>query len=92
MSTELVGLDPLVAHYLRASRADNTRRAYESDLKHFVAWGGGVPSTPDEIVQYLAHYGSTLRPSTLRRHLAAIASAHRDVEQVDPLKRLLLLG
>jgi integrase len=79
-------LDPLVAQYLLASRADNTRRAYESDLKRFVAWGGNIPSTSDEIMRYLAQNGSALRPSTLRRHLAAIASAHRDLGVTDVTK------
>jgi len=86
MTLGLARPDPLVEQYLRASRADNTLRAYESDLRHFAAWGGTIPSTADQIVRYLAHHGSTLKPSTLRRHLAAIASAHSDMGLADPTK------
>ena len=35
-----LSLDPLVAEYVLASRADNTRRAYDVDLRHFQKWGG----------------------------------------------------
>ena len=36
-------LPDAVAGYVRASLADNTRRAYLSDLRHFEAWGGSTP-------------------------------------------------
>jgi integrase len=79
-------LDPLVEHYLSASRAENTRRAYESDLRGFREWGGAIPADAAAVVRYVAHNAGALRPSTLRRHLAAIASAHRDLGCDDPTK------
>jgi site-specific recombinase XerD len=79
-------LDPLVEHYLSASRSENTRRAYESDLRGFRKWGGMIPTDVTAVVRYVAHHAGTLRPSTLRRHLAAIASAHRDLGTNDPTK------
>jgi len=66
-----------VAGYVRDSLAENTRRAYLSDLAHFEAWGGTVPATPDVIASYLAAHGETLSISTLTRRLASIAKAHR---------------
>ena len=35
-----------VAALVEASIADNTRRAYRSDLDHFAAWGGTLPAEP----------------------------------------------
>jgi integrase len=83
-------LDPAVAEYLLAARALNTHRAYACDLADFEAWGGHVPSTPDEIARYVAQRASALRPSTLRRRLAALASIHRDRGLADPTKATLV--
>jgi integrase len=83
-------LDPAVAEYLLAARAPNTHRAYACDLADFEAWSGHVPSNPDEIARYVAQRASTLRPSTLRRRLAALASIHRDRGFADPTKATLV--
>jgi integrase len=90
MSRTAASVDPLVARYLLASRSANTRRAYKADLLHFGAWGGALPSTPDEVARYLACFAGKLRASTLLRHLSAIASAHRDLEVADPTKSPLV--
>jgi integrase len=82
--------DPLVAEYCRAARADNTRRAYAADLAHFRHWGGHLPSTPDAVARYLAQHAATLKPVTLRRRLAALATAHRDHGAADPTKHTLV--
>ncbi len=82
--------DPLVAEYLLAARADNTNRAYDADLRHFRAWGGHLPSDPDEIVRYLAQHAGVLRPGTLYRRLAALATAHHDRGLPDPTKHPLV--
>lgn len=82
--------DPAVAEYLLASRAPNTHRAYAFDLADFQAWGGSVPSSPEEIASYLASRAGQLRPSTLKRRVAALASAHRDQGYADPTKAVLV--
>ena len=38
-------LDPLVKTYVHAAVSDNTRRAYRSDLRHFLDWGGTIPAS-----------------------------------------------
>ncbi len=43
-----------VAALVEASIADNTRRAYRSDLAHFAAWGGQLPAEPALVASYLA--------------------------------------
>lgn len=82
--------DDLVAEYLQASRADNTRRSYESDIRDFQSWGGHVPSSADEIARYIAERAQSLKPSTLHRRLAALAALHRDQALADPTKNPLV--
>ena len=77
-------LPPDVARYLQASVAENTRRAYQSDLEHFAQWGGAIPATPVQIASYLASHATTHKVATLRRRLAAIAKAHQDRQLSEP--------
>ena len=83
-------LHDAVSMYLEAARAPNTRRAYDFDLEDFHAWGGHLPSSPDEVTRYLANRAGCLRPSSLRRRLAALASLHHDRGYPDPTKATLV--
>jgi integrase len=69
-------LPDTVARYVRASLADNTRRAYLSDLAHFESWGGRIPASPETVARYLAAHAGTLRIATLVRRIASISKAH----------------
>lgn len=69
-------ISPEVSDYLRASLADNSRRAYRSDLNHFLAWGGTIPASPEMVVQYLAHHAGQHAIATLARRLVSIGKAH----------------
>lgn len=86
-------LAPLVAQartYIAAAKADNTRRAYRSDWKHFAAWCENnslppLPASPDSIALYLtslARAGN--RPSTIQRRLTSISQAHRAAGHTSP--------
>jgi len=68
--------DASVRKYLDAALADNTLRAYRADLKHFMAWGGVIPASPEQVATYVAHHATTLASTTLTRRLVAIARAH----------------
>jgi integrase len=70
-------LNAEIAKYVQESLAENTRRAYLSDLAHFEAWGGSIPSTPEQVAGYLAAHARTLKPATLDRRLVAISKAHK---------------
>jgi hypothetical protein len=74
-STELVPAST-VSDYVSAATAHNTRRAYRSDLDHFVAWGGSIPSTPEQIAAYLAAHAGTHKAATLKRRVVSIGLAH----------------
>ena len=65
-----------VEDYLRAAIAANTRRAHESDLRQFLAWGGTIPASPETVATYLADRAGDLVVASLERHLASISRAH----------------
>jgi integrase len=66
----------LVVGCVRDSLAENTRRAYLSDLGHFERWGGSVPASEGTIASYLADHAHTLSVATLVRRTASISKAH----------------
>jgi len=73
---KLTPLDPVpneVAAFIEASIADNTRRAYRSDLAHLSAWGGTLPAEPALVASYLAAHAETLSVAikAVKEHLAA---------------------
>lgn len=70
--------DEQVFKYLNAALAENTVLAYRTDLNHFLAWGGTIPANPERIANYIAHFASSLAPSTISRRLVAIGHAHAD--------------
>lgn len=65
-----------VRELIRHGHSENTRRAYASDLRAFIAWGGSIPTSPEELARYIADQGGRLHPSTIQRRLTAIAAAH----------------
>ena len=69
-------LPQTIADYVAAATSDNTRRAYQSDLRMFLAWGGSLPSSPEAVAAYLVANATTLSPVTLSRRLVAIGRAH----------------
>ena len=66
-----------VRAYVEAGIAPATRRAYKTDLEHFRAWGGSIPTTDLQLAAYLAEQATTLKIATLTRRLAAISTRPR---------------
>lgn len=62
---------------LDAAFADNTRRAYRSDIESFTSWGGSLPSGPEEVSAYIADQAERLSVATIKRHLASLSHAHK---------------
>ena len=80
------GLEPLraqVREYVRASKAENTLRGYQSDWREFCAWcksRGGLrplPAAADAVAAYIAECAGHLKPGSIQRRLNAIAEAHK---------------
>ncbi len=92
METALIPFDPGVVAindlrraeaYARNSRAENTRRGYSSDWRQFEAWcrsagACSMPAAPETVALYAAHLAEHHKPATVARHLAAIASGHKE--------------
>lgn len=73
--------------YIHAATRDNTRRSYQSAVRHFeVEWGGFLPATADSIARYLVDHAQTLSINTLRQRLAALAQWHIGQGFPDPTK------
>ena len=70
------GLPDTVREFVSEAIADNTRRAYRSDLDHFTAWGGSIPCTPEVVASYLAGHAHIYAVATLQRRIASINTAH----------------
>lgn len=75
--TSQLVVSPEVRSYIHASLSDSTRKAYRSDLNHFLAWGGTIPASPEVIATYLAAHAELHAPATLARRLVSISKAHR---------------
>jgi integrase len=72
-----------VREYVRASKAENTLRGYQSDWRDFCAWcesrGGlcSLPAAADTVAAYIAERAGHLKPGSIQRRLNAIAEAHK---------------
>ena len=78
-----------VAHHrltklVHAALANNSRRAYRSDLQHFTAWGGQIPCTPEIVANYLAAHAEHHSVATLCRRLVSIGKAHTSQSMRSP--------
>jgi len=78
---------PAIDRYLEAATRENTRRSYQSAIRHFEAdWGGFLPASADAIARYLADHAASLSVNTLRSRLAALAKWHQTQGFPDPTK------
>ena len=84
------GRERTLSDYLHAAISPNTRRAYRADLDHYFAWGGTIPSTPEELAHYLADHADRFAVATLVRRLSAISIAHKALGEVSPTGDLLV--
>lgn len=88
--------DPKVLEFIAAASAPNTLRAYESDITHFLDWGGSIPAGSKIVAEYVAAHAKTLSMATLARRLVAIRRVHALCGFPDPTKselvRLTLRG
>ncbi|RQV01350.1 Tn3 family resolvase [Burkholderia cenocepacia] len=76
-----------IDRYVEAATRENTRRSYQSAIRHFeVEWGGFLPASADAIARYLADYAESLSVNTLRARLAALAQWHQTQGFADPTK------
>lgn len=70
--------------FLAAATSDNTRRTYRSAIRHFLAWGGVLPSDEPAMIRYLLAYAQALNPRTLALRLTALSQWHVHQGFADP--------
>jgi integrase len=75
---------PLSNRYQIAATSDNTRRAYQADIRHYETWGGQLPATTEAILRYLHAFADILNPRTLSRHITALKQWHSYQHFPDP--------
>jgi integrase len=80
------GLSDGVHALISNSLSPATKRAYISDMAHYEACGGIIPSTPEAVAEYLAGLAETHTMATISRRLASLAKAHRAMGTDDPTK------
>ncbi len=71
-------------NYIAAATSDNTRKAYQTDIRHFIQSGATLPASYDDILRYLQTYAPTLNPRTLERRLTALKHWHLYQGFADP--------
>lgn len=80
---------------LGAAKRPNTLRAYRSDWRAWCTWCerhglNPIPAAPETAAAYVADRQRELRSSTLQRHLASVATAHRAAGYASPTDSELL--
>src|SRR5712664_3292910 len=73
-----------VREFIRASKAENTLRGYQSDWRHFLGWCEAhdispMPALPETVASYIAECAGHLKVGSIQRRLNAIAEAHKAV-------------
>lgn len=71
-------------NYIHAATSNNTRKAYQADIRHFMRWGGILPTSGEVIIKYLHDHAESLNPRTLSRRLTAIKTWHCSQGFADP--------
>jgi integrase len=83
---ELAKQVPVDTFYLKAATRPNTRKAYQSDIQQYIAWGGVLPASTELIMRYLHEQATLLNPRTLSRRLVALRHWHEYQGFPDPTK------
>jgi integrase len=84
--TDRDAISDLIDH----SIADSTRTAYESDLRHFTAWGGSLPASSAMVASYVAAHARLLAVATITRRVATLSKAHQVMAGENPCQSALV--
>ncbi len=79
-----------VIPYIHAATSNNTRKAYQADIRHFIQFGGLLPANIDMLQLYLSAHAEKLNPRTLVRRLTAIKQWHITQGFPDPTSHPML--
>ena len=82
----LASMPEAAASLVHDSLAENTRRAYLSDLAQFEGWGGAIPATGEAVASDLAARADTLSVATLVRRTASISKLREARSRPNPCR------
>jgi integrase len=82
---ELAPLEQLAQQardFIRAAKAENSRRAYRSDWRHFEAWCRAqglvsLPASPETVTLYITALAADHKPASIQRKLTSLTKAHQ---------------
>ncbi len=77
-------------YYLQSATSDNTRKTYQSAIRHFQASNKPLPATSDDIIHYLVSYADELNPRTLSLRISALSQWHSYQGFTDPTQNPLV--
>jgi integrase len=72
------------AAYLASATAENTRRTYQSAVRHFLTWGGFLPADEATIIRYMLACADTYNPRTVALRITALSRWHVHQDFRDP--------
>lgn len=77
----LIRLAEQARRFIEGAKAENTRRAYRSDWRHFDSWCGAqglasLPAKPETVTLYMTALAANHKPASLTRKLTSISKAH----------------
>jgi len=75
---------PESSEYIHLATSENTRRAYRSDINHFLNAGRRLPATVEALVEYLEASAYQVNVRTLKRRIIAIRQWHKLAGHPDP--------
>ncbi len=82
--------------YWQMATSQNTRKAYQADIRRLIRHGAVLPMTTESVVHYLSSQAGTINPRSLKRQLVAIKNWHTYQGFADPtahpLVKKTLLG
>jgi site-specific recombinase XerD len=86
-----------VREFIRASKAENTLRGYQSDWRDFCAWCEShglspLPAVPETVAAYIAECAGRLKVGSIQRRLNAIAEAHKAVGAESPTHHTIVVN
>lgn len=88
---EMQQISEAAQRYFAAAQADNTRRAYRADFRHFAAWCAArncesLPARPSTVGAYLVALAeSGYAVATIDRRVCGIKDAHRSMKHPSPI-------
>ena len=73
-----------VQDYIQRATTDNTRKAYQQDIRHFQSWGGKLPTDTATVIRYCHAHAESHNSRTLQRRLVALKQFHTYQGFADP--------